>query len=65
MAKLPANASRADIERALAAHHARKHPRLYLDAADVLACGAVPNFYGKTRADLALSARCHGLMEDE
>lgn len=64
-AKLPANAPRADIERALAGHHARIHPRLYIDADDVIACGAIPNFYGRTRSDLALSARCHGLMEDK
>lgn len=61
--KLPANAPRAAIERALAHYHARKHPRLYINADDVIACGALKNFYGKTRKDLALSAWCHGLME--
>lgn len=64
-AKLPANAPRVDIERALAKYHARIHPRIYVDADDVIACGAIENFYGKTRKDLALSARCHALMEDE
>ena len=63
--RLPAKAPRADIERALAKHHARIHPSLYLDADDVIACGAIPNLYGKSRSDLALSARCLGLMEDE
>lgn len=61
--KLPANATKAAIERRLAEHHARIHPRLYINADDVIECGAIQNFYGKTRKDLALSAWCFGLME--